>query len=210
MKPRWLRHLQRVASEGYTRRPELTHNLEGVLETKKDEVEAFANRNVQTEYPGILRAKNMLFFHVDPELVRYYFAAVYYANSHYFQREVRTDRETIEISVSRSYDRATHRGRGLHTHEVRIPAFYFEYIPSLFAGVDSESRHTVHKNLLNDNGVDERQLASRAYRVVGETLDNGYAYRGEHLVSPQKDPFLNDFTFVKGETNGHNAAAYIS
>ena len=102
MRPRLIRHLQKAVKNAL--RPELMVNLESVLAGKKDEVEDFANTNVSVEFPTKLRIKNLFLF--APELLRYDFAAVYFANAQYFQRDVKADREQVKLSIipgGRSY-----------------------------------------------------------------------------------------------------------
>lgn len=204
---RWARNLQKAIGKNGTR-PELKENLEAVIAQNKDEIEAFADDNIKIEYTNLLRINSFIWREVDPKLIAYYFSAVYFANARYFQRDIKKDVEKIDISVSRAIDQSEIQETGLHTHLVKISSSRFVEMYFLLRSIDAESRHMVHQNLHNDLGVMQMDLAVRASLVMGEVLDHGRPYHDGHKVSPQIDPFLNDFS-IFGEKDGHNAAYYM-
>jgi hypothetical protein len=91
-------------------------------------------------------------------------------------------------------------------------------MPTLLAGIDAETRHAVHNNFLYAKGQASVDLATRAYLVLTEIIDEGKILEGTPVLTPHFDPFLEELdlaTIVEegkkdsGETTGHDGAGYF-
>lgn len=219
----WHQYLEDIIQgEEQKLREDLRENLAIVLKEKKDEIEQFAFKNVLLKlYPGAGESSDFM----GGDLFRLFFSAVYFANSWYFERKVDTKRERVTLHVSHSSELANHKDTGRYTHKITIPWSYFKSYTSLFRAMDSESRHAIHCNLLNDKGIkNSRYIAPRVYHIVAETIDEGtptdiYRTRSFHedgvLIEAAEiesffgplDPLLNDFFMT--ERDGHVTAPYL-
>jgi len=152
--------------------------------------------------PGVLD------FRIHGDTFRYIVAAVYFANARYFEHAPNTG-ENYFIYVNPNIASASHSEIGAFRHYITLPLTSFSGGAEFLRSCDAETRHAVHQNLLNAQGLFECNLAERASHVIGETIDQGAATAGISELSPQIDPFLVDF-HMTNEKDGHNGAGYLS
>ncbi len=183
------------------------HTLRAVSE-KWREIELFADNNIALDgFPESIETISQI--HLDERVLRLNIAAVYFANSGYFQRDIDLDDEGILVNFGENQRRPTYNWLHPRRHMITLIPSTFRSYENFFHDSDSETRHAVHHDLLEDQGLSPGNLAKRALLAVTETMDEGLHQQSMVYISQQlADPFINDFFPMLHD--GHDTAKHIS
>ncbi len=208
----WESHLEEAIGRNQELiRPELIESIETLLEDRntKEKIDRFAKWNVSISINLEDLAVDERFL-VESGILARYIATVYFANAVYLGRSVNLKQEIVRVVFGNGHD--FDRGRYYVTtekyvHHITLPKEYLKNLSRLFHGLDAETRHAIHHNIMYDQNNDPVKACERARLVITETVDFGV-----HIPQPRDtqivDPFINDFK-IAPYINGHNAAEYV-